>query len=97
MQVPEPQFVLNTTTLAAIGGIMGVLTGAISFLCKALLDSKDHQIKDLKTAVVHIEETYGADRDYWRDFAVRLLEPAERAMLEETLNRINAPPAKQDE
>ena len=56
MQVPEPQFVLNTTTLAAIGGIMGVLTGAISFLTKALLDSKEKQIAELQK-----------DRDYYRD------------------------------
>lgn len=89
MQVPEPQFVLNTTTLAAIGGIMGVLTGAISFLTKALLDSKDKQIADLKAIALHTEETTGAERDYWRERAIRWLD-------EETPSHLNTP-AKEEE
>jgi hypothetical protein len=52
----EPQFVLNTTTLAAIGGIMGVLTGAISFLTRQLLKSKNDQIRALEK-----------DRDFYRE------------------------------
>jgi hypothetical protein len=68
--VEEPQFVLNATTLAAIGGIMGVLTGAISFLTKSLLESKDKQIEDLKQINLHNEETLVRDRDYWRDYVI---------------------------
>jgi hypothetical protein len=61
-------FELNGTTLAALGGIMGVLAGAITYLMKHLLASKDQQIDDL-----------AADRDYWRGFAMSMLGPAEKA------------------
>jgi hypothetical protein len=61
--VEEPQFILNTTTLAAIGGIMGVLTGAISFLTRQLLRSKNDQIKALEK-----------DRDFYRDHVMGELE-----------------------
>jgi hypothetical protein len=61
--VEEPQFVLNATTLAAIGGVMGVLTGAISFLTRSLLKSKNDQIKALTS-----------DRDYWRAHVMHEIE-----------------------
>jgi hypothetical protein len=72
--VEEPQFVLNATTLAAIGGMMGVLTGAISFLTRALLQSKDKQIEDLKRSNLHTEEMIAKDRDYWRDHVIQGIE-----------------------
>jgi hypothetical protein len=80
--VADEQFVLNLTTLAAIGGIMGVLTGAISYLSKALIESKDKQIVDLKEMMDHNEKMLRRENEYWRSFSVHLLEPAEQARLE---------------
>jgi hypothetical protein len=80
--VEEQQFVLNLTTLAAIGGIMGVLTGAISYLSKALIESKDRQIEDLKEMMARNDKMLRRDNEYWRSFSVHLLEPAEQARLE---------------
>ena len=76
------QFVLNLTTLAAIGGIMGVLTGAISFLTRSLLEAKDKQIADMKESTARTEKVLRRELDYWRSFSVHLLEPAEQARLE---------------
>jgi NAD kinase len=79
---PNEQFVLNLTTLAAIGGIMGVLTGAISFLTKALISSKDEQIAHIKEQQERNEKRMAREVEYWRSFSVHLLEPAEQARLE---------------
>lgn len=45
----EPAFAINGTTMVAITAIVGAMAGAISFLFKLLLSSKDKQIDDLKT------------------------------------------------
>ncbi len=42
-----PLFQLNGQTLLTIGGIIGALVGAVTFLFKALLASKDSQIATL--------------------------------------------------
>jgi len=80
----EETFVLNLTTMAAIGGIMGVLTGAISFLARQLISSKDKQIEDLKAEMLRREEQMQKDIDYYRDFSQYLLEPAEAMVREAT-------------
>lgn len=59
----DPPIILNSATLLAIGGLMGVLTGAITFLTRQLLRSKNSQIEDMKQ-----------DRDYWRDKMMHLVE-----------------------
>jgi hypothetical protein len=89
--VADEQFVLNLTTLAAIGGIMGVLTGAISYLSKALIESKDKQILDLKEIMDHNEKMLRRENEYWRSFSVQ---PAEQARLEKMFP---APNVKDDE
>lgn len=53
---------------------MGVLTGAISVLFKALIDSKNGQIEDLKKSNLHNEETLTKDRDYYRTYVVSHIE-----------------------
>jgi uncharacterized membrane-anchored protein YhcB (DUF1043 family) len=58
-----PQFVLNPGTMLVIGGIMGVLTGAIGKLFQVLMESKDKQIKHLEDQLEDITR----DRDNWRD------------------------------
>jgi hypothetical protein len=80
----EETFVLNLTTMAAIGGIMGILTGAISFLARALIASKDVQIESLKAEMLRREEQMQKDIDYYRDFSQYLLEPAEALVREAT-------------
>jgi len=52
-------FELNGTTIAGIGAILGALAGAVSFLFKALIESKDATIKELQD-----------ERDYWRNYAM---------------------------
>lgn len=61
---------------------MGVLTGAISYLTRTLLEAKDKQIADLKEASIHNEKVMRKEVEYWRSFSVHLLEPAEQARLE---------------
>jgi len=61
--VEEPVYAISATSLAVIGGIIGVLTGAVSFLVRMLLKNKDRQLDDLTK-----------DRDYWRERAMRHLE-----------------------
>jgi len=67
--VEEPQYVMDGATLAAIGGILGALTGIISWLLRKLLRSKEEQIAEARTQTEHVEH----DRDYWRDLAMRLM------------------------
>ena len=75
-QPTEPLFQLNGSTLAGIGAVLGALAGGISFLFKALITAKDEALiaKDVQI------DNLTRDRDYWRDMAVRLMEPAERAI-----------------
>lgn len=63
---------------------MGVLTGAISFLARALIASKDVQIESLKAEMLRREEQMQKDIDYYRDFSQYLLEPAEALVREAT-------------
>jgi hypothetical protein len=67
--VPTTAYVLDGTTLAAIGGILGALTGIISWLLRKLLRAKDDQITAQKDQTEKAEH----DRDYWRDLAMRLM------------------------
>lgn len=60
---------MSAQTLAAIGGLLGALTGIISWLLRKLLRSKDEQIETAKAQTEHVEH----DRDYWRDLAMRLM------------------------
>lgn len=60
---------VDTTSLAALGGLLGALTGIISWLLRKLLRSKDEQVAEAKGQVEHMEH----DRDYWRDLAMRLM------------------------
>jgi hypothetical protein len=55
--------------LGLIGGILGALTGIISWLLRRLLRSKDEQIAEARAQTEHVEH----DRDYWRDLAMRLM------------------------
>ena len=59
----EPVYAISATSLEVIGGIIGVLTGAVSFLGRMLLKNKDRELDDLTK-----------DRDYWRERAMRHLE-----------------------
>ena len=63
------QYVINGQALAAIGGILGALTGIISWLLRKLLRAKDDQIAEAKAQTEHMEH----DRDYWRDRCLRLM------------------------
>jgi hypothetical protein len=67
--VPTTTYVLDGTTLAAIGGILGALTGIISWLLRKLLRAKDEQITEARQQTEKTEH----DRDYWRDLAMRLM------------------------
>jgi hypothetical protein len=67
--VEEESFVVGGQTLLTIGGLLGALTGIISWLLRKLLRSKDDQVAEAKAQVEHMEH----DRDYWRDLAMRLM------------------------
>ena len=67
--VPTTTYVLDGTTLAAIGGILGALTGIICCLLRKLLRAKDDQIAEQKNQTEKAEH----DRDYWRDLCMRLM------------------------
>ena len=60
---------MGETTLVAIGGVLGALTGIISWLLRRLLKAKDEQITEARAQTEHVEH----DRDYWRDLAMRLM------------------------
>lgn len=61
-----------------LGAIAGTLTGAISFLFKALIESKDNRINELVD-----------DRDYWRD---QVLKEHEIDSYEDWLKEHSPPP-----
>jgi hypothetical protein len=50
--------------IATMAALLGALTGAISFLFKALINSKDNVIHELLD-----------ERNYWRDMALARIEP----------------------
>ena len=60
---------VNSQTLVTIGGVLGALTGVISWLLRKLLRSKDEQIEEARQQTEKAEH----DRDYWRDLAMRLM------------------------
>ncbi|HKA95280.1 MAG TPA: hypothetical protein VKD66_03355 [Streptosporangiaceae bacterium] len=74
----EPVFTLSGSTLAAIGAVLGALSGAITFLFRQLVASKDAQIASLKQEIeaqrgVMMAEIHSLkqERDYFRDLAFR--------------------------
>lgn len=60
---------VDTNALVTIGGVLGALTGVISWLLRKLLRSKDEQIEEARQQTEKAEH----DRDYWRDLAMRLM------------------------
>ena len=60
---------VDTNTLVTIGGVLGALTGVISWLLRKLLRAKDDQIAEQKNQTEKAEH----DRDYWRDLCMRLM------------------------
>ena len=56
-------FELHGSTLAGIGAVLGALSAAVTFLFKALIESKDKTIAELIS-----------ERDYWRDVAMGTVE-----------------------
>jgi ABC-type lipoprotein release transport system permease subunit len=79
-------FELNGTTLAGIGAVLGTLIGGITFLFKALIAAKDRNLSDKDEQIEQLIK----DRDYWRDYALTMVGPAEKAltMAEESTRRI---------
>lgn len=49
VQAPDPAFVLNASTLAAVGAVLGSMAGAVTYLGKRLYEDKQRQIEDLRT------------------------------------------------
>lgn len=62
-------FELNGTTLTGIGAVLGALVGALSFVFRQLIVSKDAQIQDLK-----------GERDYWRSFSMTMMQANEKVL-----------------
>jgi len=69
----QPSFVLDSSTLAVIGALIGSLAGAVGFLFRQLIASKDAQMAALfremesQRAVMMAEiQALKADRDYFR-------------------------------
>ena len=60
---------VDSQTLVTIGGVLGALTGVISWLLRKLLRAKDDQIAEARQQTEKTEH----DRDYWRDLAMRLM------------------------
>ena len=71
----DPSFALNGSTLATIGALLGALSGAITWLTKALLSSKDEQIQQATREA----DLARMERDYFRDVTLRMLDKGERA------------------
>jgi hypothetical protein len=69
-------FVLNGTTLAAIGAMLGAMVTGMSVLFRALIASKDEQIRTKEEQ----NQLVSRDRDYWRDLSVSLMNANERAV-----------------
>jgi hypothetical protein len=70
----EDLFIATPATIAAIGGLVGALTGTITWLIRRLLKMKDEQLADLKKACAQAEEALVKDRDYWRSITMKRLE-----------------------
>lgn len=62
----EDLFILNTTTLAVLGTILGGVTGALSFMTRAVLRSKNETI----VVLTDENEKLRTERDYFRDIAL---------------------------
>lgn len=67
-------FELNGQTLIGIGAVLGALAGAVSFLFKALISSKDNELKHVKDRLDDALD----DRDFWRDVALGVVRPGDR-------------------
>ncbi|HET9540489.1 MAG TPA: hypothetical protein VFQ46_07810 [Candidatus Limnocylindria bacterium] len=67
-------FELNGQTLIGIGAVLGALAGAVSFLFKALISSKDGELKIVKERLDDALD----DRDFWRDVALGVVRPGDR-------------------
>ena len=74
----QPTFVLDSSTLLTIGAMIGALAGAIGFLFRALIASKDDQIAALireiaaqRTVMLGEIEALKRDRDYFRELVVK--------------------------
>lgn len=65
-------YILDTRVLLEIGGILGLLSGLVTFLLRQLIKAKDEQIKDLHEAQDRLRDTLTAERDFWRDAAQHL-------------------------
>ena len=70
----QPTFVLDGSTLAVIGALIGSLAGAITFLFRQLVAAKDSQIASLiaeiaaqRTEMIGQIEALKRDRDYFRE------------------------------
>ena len=71
MQV-QPTFLLDASTLTAIGAVLGALAGTIGFLFRALVAAKDAHIAGLEKRLV--EEAAAAQREVEAQRAVLLAE-----------------------
>ncbi|HKA94623.1 MAG TPA: hypothetical protein VKD66_00010 [Streptosporangiaceae bacterium] len=70
--------VLDPGTLAAVGALLGGLSGAVTFLFRQLISSKDAQIAALareieaqRTVMMAEIHALKSERDYFRDLAFR--------------------------
>jgi hypothetical protein len=61
--------VINTETAAAVGGILLVVNGALAFIFKMLMATKDVQLKSME-----------AERDSWKTMATTAVENLEAAV-----------------
>ena len=68
----QPSVVLDPSTLAVIGALIGSLGGALGFLFRALIASKDAQIEAMKLSVA--EQLAAARRETEAQRAVMLAE-----------------------
>lgn len=69
---PDAAFVLNASTLAAIGGVMAAMGGVIGFLGRGWLASLKEENAELRK-----ERDYY--RDAWKDSSERLLQLNQQA------------------
>lgn len=60
---------LNTVTLQVLGAIGGMLVGALVYMTKQLISSKDEQIKEARR-----------ESEYWQNMSLGLMGSARRAI-----------------
>ena len=82
----EPSFALSGSTLATISALIGAMSGAITFLAHKLLDTKDSEIRELRTEneslrnqLQNQSEQLRVERDRFRDLAFQLVQPQREA------------------